>query len=240
MMHQETDTALEPKMAPLYEAVLEELAIGAGTERLDVGSGSALFSRLAAARGAEVTGVGELESLPFADASFDVVTGFNAFQSADQAGTLREAARVGRGRAAIVIATWGAPAHCEAAACMGAVGALLPPPRRAPDPFALSGEGALEEFAKRGGLMPEGDRRDILCVWGFRDEREALRDLRSARFAAEAAEVAGEYEVAGALLGALAPYRTSDGGYRLENTFTYVVTRKEGCNESHENEGRWL
>jgi hypothetical protein len=61
---------------------------------------------------------------------------------------------------------------------------------------------------------------------GFPDEREALRDLRSARFAAEAAEVAGEYEVAGALLGALAPYRTSDGGYRLENTFTYIVTRK--------------
>ena len=213
-------------MVPLYEAVLEELAIGAGTELLDVGSRSALFSRLAAARGAEVTGVGCFESLPFADDSFDVVTGFDAFQSADPPGTLREAARVGRRRAAIVIATWGTREHCEAAACMGAVRALLPQPRRAPDPFALSGEGALEEFAERGGLMPEGDRRDILCVWGFADEGEALRHLRSAHFAAEAAEVAGDHEVAEALLGALAAYRTSDGGYRLENTFTYIVTRR--------------
>jgi ubiquinone/menaquinone biosynthesis C-methylase UbiE len=47
--------------------------------------------------------VGDLESLPWPDASFDWVTGFNSFQFADdKARALDEARRVSRGPVAIV------------------------------------------------------------------------------------------------------------------------------------------
>jgi ubiquinone/menaquinone biosynthesis C-methylase UbiE len=85
---------------------------------LDTGGGAGMFLRLAADRGAEVHGLdasqgllahargrvpgaplveGELEQLPYADASFDVVTGFNSFQyAARPAVALAKARRVAR------------------------------------------------------------------------------------------------------------------------------------------------
>ena len=240
-------TTVEPKMVALYESALEVVEIGTGTRLLDVGCGPGLFLRLAAQQGATVTGidaagpfieiarerlpdaeltVGEMESLPYEDDSFDVITGFNAFQfAADPAHALREAGRVGRSGAPIVIATWGRPEQCEAAAYVKAVGALLPPPPPgAPGPFALSEEGALEEFATRGGLTP-GARREVLCVWAFPDEDTLLRGLKSTGFAVKAIDTAGEEQVTETVLEAVARYRTSDGGYRLENVFGYLVAR---------------
>ena len=50
-------TVQEPKVMALYESVLEELGIGASTRLLDVGCGPGLFLRLAAQRGATVSGI---------------------------------------------------------------------------------------------------------------------------------------------------------------------------------------
>jgi SAM-dependent methyltransferase len=238
-------TAVEQKMVALYESALDEVEIGSGTRLLDVGCGPGLFLRLAAQRGATVAGidaaapfieiarervpdadltVGEMESLPYADDAFDVVTGFNAFQfAADPARALREAGRVAQPDAPIVIATWGRPDQCEAAAYVKSVGGLLPPPPPgAPGPFALSEPGALEEFAARGGLTA-GERREVVCVWSFADEETLLRALKSTGFAVRASEGAGDERVTEAILDAVSPFRTSDGGCRLENVFTYLV-----------------
>lgn len=232
-------------MIALYEAALDDVEIGSGTRLLDVGCGSGLFLRLAAQRGAIVAGidatapfleiarervpaadliVGEIECLPFPDDSFDVVTEFNAFQlAADPGSGLREAGRVSRPGAPIVVATWGRPEQCEAAAYVKALGSLLPPQApRALGPFALSDSGALEGFAARAGLTP-GEHREVLCVWSFPDEETLLRALKSIGFAVEAIDSAGEDTVTDAVLEAVAPYRTSDGGYRLENVFTYLI-----------------
>ena len=132
---------------------------------------------------------GEMESLPFGDDAFDIVTGFNAFQfAADPAHALREAGRVSAPGAPIVIATWGRPEQCEAAAYVKAVGGLLPPPPPgAPGPFALSEPGAIEAFAAKGGLIP-GERREVLCVWDYADEASLLRAFRSTGFAVKAIE----------------------------------------------------
>jgi SAM-dependent methyltransferase len=238
-------TTLEPRMIALYEAALDDLEIGDATRLLDIGCGPGFFLRLASQRGATVSGidaaapfidiarervpeadltVGEMEVLPFADDCFDVVTKFNAFQfAADPAGALREAGRVSRPGMPIVIATWGQPEQCEAAAYVRAVGALVPPPPpAAPGPFALSEPGALEQFADRGGLIP-GERREVQCVWSFADEATLLRALKSTGFAVRAIDKAGEELVTAAVLNAVAPYRTSDCGYRLENVFTYLI-----------------
>jgi SAM-dependent methyltransferase len=240
-------TTVEPKMVALYESALEEVEIGSGTRLLDVGCGRGLFLRLAAQRGATVTGidaaapcieiareripdadltVGEMESLPYPDDSFDVITGFNAFPfAADPAHALHEAGRVARPGAPIVITTWGRGDQCEAAGYLKAVGALLPPPPAgAPAPFALSEPGALERFAARGGLTP-GQRREVLSVWSFPDEETLLRGLKSTGFAVKAIDSAGEQRVTEAIREAVAPYRTSDGGYRLENVFTYLIAK---------------
>jgi SAM-dependent methyltransferase len=229
-------TTLEPKMVALYESVFEDVEIGPGTTLLDVGCGPGLFLRLAAQRGARVAGidaaapfvelvrerlpdadlaVGDMESLPYEDDSFDVVTGFDAFQhAANPAHALEEALRVGRDGASVVISTWGRPEQCEAAAYVEAVGAA--------GSFALSEEYALEELAAAGGLTP-GERRDVLCVWAFPDEGALLRGLKSTGFAVKAADIAGDERVAEAILEAVAPYRTSYGSYRLENVFTYLI-----------------
>jgi SAM-dependent methyltransferase len=175
--------------------------------------------------------VGEMDALPYGDDCFDVVTGFNAFQfAADPATALREAGRVSRPGTPILIATWGRPEHCEAAAYVRAVGALLqPPPRGAPGPFELSEPGALEEFAARGDLVP-GERREAECVWSFPDEATLLRALKSTGFAVKAIDGAGEQVLTDTVLKAVAPYRNSDRGYRLENVFTYLIaqTQKKG------------
>ena len=241
-------TTLEPKMIALYEAVLDDIDLRDGTRLLDVGCGPGLFLRLAAQRGASVAGIdpaapciaiarerlpgaalsiGEIEPLPYPDGSFDAVTGFNAFQfAADPGNALREAGRVSRPGTPIVIATWGRPEQCEAATYLAAVGALLPPPG-APDPFALSEPGTLEAFATRGGLTP-GERREVLCVWSFPDEATLLRALKSTVFAVQAIDSAGDAAVTEAVTAAVAPYRTLDAGYRVENTFTYLITQYQG------------
>jgi ubiquinone/menaquinone biosynthesis C-methylase UbiE len=57
-----------------------------------------------------------METLPHADGTFDIVTGFNAFQyAARPVNALREARRVSKPGGHIVIAVWGLPEQCEAA-----------------------------------------------------------------------------------------------------------------------------
>ena len=91
---------------------------------LDVGCGTGVFLRLCADRGADVSGLdasegllevarervpeadlrlGDLQTLPYADDAFDLVTGFTSFFFADDmVAALREAGRVARPGAPIV------------------------------------------------------------------------------------------------------------------------------------------
>ena len=49
--------------------------------------------------------------------------------------------------------------------------------------------------------------------------------MKSTGFAVKAIQGAGEEAVTQAVLQAVEPYRTSDGGYRLENIFTYLIAQ---------------
>lgn len=90
--------------ARVYQYVLDRGNIGVSDRLLDCGCGAGRFTRLAAERGATVAGidaaqplvdiaiertpsgdfrVGDLEALPWPDRRFDWVTGFSAFQFAD-------------------------------------------------------------------------------------------------------------------------------------------------------------
>ncbi len=230
---------------PLFEAALDHLAVRPGVALLDVGCGAGLAAKLAARRGARVAGIdaaaaliaiakervpeadfriGEMESLPFAGASFDCVTGFNSFQyAADPVNALREARRVAKAGASVVIATWGQPADCEAAVYLSALRPLLPaPPPGAPGPFALSKEGALEALAEQAGLAPK-TAAEVDCLWAYPNLETALRGLLSAGPAVKAIETSGEDRVQQAVVKALAPFQTDAGGYELRNKFRYLV-----------------
>src|SRR5262249_32783520 len=151
-----------------YEAALAEVSLEPGRRVLDVGCGAGAFLRLVAARGAEPVGidasaelvelararlpgadvrVGEMEMLPWGDDAFDLVTGFNSFFFADDMiGALREARRVARPGASVVVQVWGAHERCELEAMKAIVRPFLPPrPAGAPVDPDLSQPGLLRD-----------------------------------------------------------------------------------------------
>ena len=235
----------EPVCRPLYDAVLRQAGIAPNTRVLDVGCGAGLFCSLAAGRGARVSGLdaapalleiakervpsgafreGEMEMLPYPDRTFDLVTGFNSFQfAARPPAALAEARRVARPGASVVIATWGKPEDSEAAQFLAALRPLLPPaPPGAPGPFALSADGALEGFARDAGLTPR-HVDEVDCPLEYTDLETALRGLLAGGPVVRAIQTSGEERVRETVGAAIAPYRLSSGGYRLENSFLFAT-----------------
>jgi SAM-dependent methyltransferase len=170
--------------------------------------------------------LGELEQLPFGDATFDLVTGFNSFQyAADPKAALGEAKRVAKPGAPVVIMTWGRPEGMEAASLVAALRPLMPPPPPgAPGPFALSDETALRAFAEAAGLEPV-ELMDVDSPWVYADLQTALRGLGSSGVAARAAGNSSKEAVYAAHAAALAPFVQADGSYRVGATFRCLVTR---------------
>ena len=238
----------EPTGRDLYASVLATLALPPGARVLDVGCGSGVFCALATSRGMKVAGfdasepllalarerapavtfsAGDLEALPYPDASFGFVTGFNSFQSAaDPLTALREGRRVLSPGGQLVLATWGRPEECEAAAYLQALGAHLPPPPPdAPGPFALSFEGAMAALTAQAGLALVGEYA-VSTVWDYPDEAIALRGFLSAGPAIRALQHAGEPAVTASLRKVLEKFRQPSGRILLRNVFRYVVVRR--------------
>lgn len=237
----------EGHFRPLYESVLRRPELAKSRSSLDIGCGPGLAAQVFAQTIANVAGidasatfidiarerlpgrnfrVGEMETLPHADGSFDVVTGFNAFQyAASPINALREARRVAQPDGAVVIATWGLPEDCEAAGHLKALGALMPPPSPgAPGPFALSDESKLKALASEAGLTPI-EVVDVECPWVYPSLDIALRGMLSAGPAERAIRNSGMERARDAVANAIAPYRQRSGEYHLNNKFRYLIAR---------------
>jgi SAM-dependent methyltransferase len=238
----------EPHFRPLYESVLQRSEVADARSSLDVGCGPGLAAQVFVQKIANVSGVdasaafidiarqrlpgrdfrvGEMEVLPYPDDSFDVVTGFNAFQyAASPNNALGEARRILRPGGAIVIATWGLPEDCEAAGHLKALGALMPPPPPgAPGPFALSDESKLKVLAAEAGFTPIVVV-DVACPWTYPDLKTALRGMLSAGPAERAVRNSSPERARDAVASSIASYRRPSGAYRLDNKFRYLVARK--------------
>lgn len=229
-----------------YEAIMDRFVVG-GTALLDAGCGSGMAAQIASDKGAVVYGcdaaedmvsiahervpngefrVCDLEELPYSDAMFDLVTGFNAFQYAgNPSRALGEARRVAKPDAHIVIMTWGPPEGMPAASLVKALGPLLPPPPPgAPGPFALSDEVALRGLATQAGLRPL-DIMDIDSPFQYPDLETALRGLGSSGVAVRASEYSGQEAVDEAHQKAFAPFRQADGSYLIAAIFRCLITK---------------
>jgi SAM-dependent methyltransferase len=237
----------EPLFAPMYRAVLDSTGVGAGSRVLDVGCGSGLFCSLAAKQGATVAGIaaaegllaiarertpagdfrtGEMEELPFADAKFDLVSGFNSFQfAADPVNALKQAKRVAKPAGKVSMAVWGLAKDCQAAAILKAMGSMLPPPPPGtPGPFALSEPGVMEAMLSKAGLTP-GKAEDVDTPFDFADETTAYRAFAASGPGIRAIREADADKVRAVLLSALVPFKTQSGTYHLDNKFRFVVAR---------------
>jgi SAM-dependent methyltransferase len=222
---------------PAWQAVLDAADIGEGTSLLDLGCGSGAFCAFAAVRGATVHGLdaepdsiaqamealpggefrlGMMETLPWSDASFDVVVAFNALQYAlDPDLAMAEASRVVRIGGRLAVCKWGPPAENQFFAFLAAVGAngVHAQPLVGNDPLQdviraanlevlvtgdvpaaieMADDGALEESLSRAGIVPEID---------------ASTEAQS-------------------LIAAAAPYRQADGSYRFDNHLSFWVLRR--------------
>jgi len=239
----------EPHNRPLFEALLDATATGAGTRLLDVGCGTGMTLALATDRGAQVAGVditpgllgiarerlpgadlreADMMDLPFADGAFDVVLGINAFQFAgDPVGALAEAARVCTAGGVVAGSLFAAPERSESTAVHHALAALSPAARAGDHaPYALSAPGNLEAAMARAGLDVEA-AGEVALDWAYASMPDAVRGLRCSAGGARAAQDAGEAAVAAALRQALAAFANpASGAIVMHNTFRWVLGRR--------------
>ena len=243
-----TDWALsEDQQLPAYEDALAGVGLAPGQLVLDIGCGAGAFLQLVTERGARAFGldasdalldlartrvpdadlrVGEMEALPYDDDTFDLVTGFNAFFFAnDIVVALREAGRVAKPGAAVVIQVWGPHEHNDLEAMKEIVRPFLPPrPTDAPPEPDYSKPGVLEDLATRAGLNPE---RTFDSTWPhvYPDAEILGRALIAPAGIAVLIGPDREQEVKDAIVRGLAGFRGPDGSYRLQNTYRSLIAR---------------
>lgn len=237
----------EDRQLPTYEAALERTGLEPGSHVLDIGCGVGAFLGLVAKRGGIAHGldasdaliafaldrlpgadlrVGEMEDLPWGDDTFDLVTGFNSFFFANDMGAaLREAKRVAKGGANVVIQVWGAHERCDLETMKEIARPFFPPrpPNAPPDPD-LSQPGVLEALALEAGLTPETEF-DTTWTIEYPDSETLGQALVAVAGLAVVVGPEREEELSQAIVDGLAPYRAVDGRYRLSNEFHILVSR---------------
>lgn len=222
---------------PAWQAVVDAAGIGDGTSLLDLGCGDGAFCAFAAARGAIVHGLdaepdsiaqamdavpggefrlGMMETLPWSDASFDVVTTFNAMQYAlDPELAMAEASRVVRIGGRLAVCKWGPPAENQFFAFLAAVGAngVRARPSVGEDPLADAIAAAHLELLVTG---------DVPAAIEMSDDAALELSLSRAGIVPEV----GVSAQAGSVIAAAAPYRQADGSYRFNNHLRFSILRR--------------
>jgi SAM-dependent methyltransferase len=237
----------EDLTVPAYEAALERVELAPGQHVLDIGCGVGAFLRLVAARGARAAGLdasealielarvripeaelraGEMEALPYGDDTFDLVTGFNSFFFAnDIVAAVREAGRVAKPGAPVVLQVWGPHERNDLEAMKQIVRPFFPPrPADAPTEPDYSQAGVLEDIVTSAGLEPE-HAFDFSWPLVYADEPTLRRALVAPAGIAVLVGPDHEDAVKDAIVAGLDRFRSPDGSYRLQSQYHYLIAR---------------
>jgi SAM-dependent methyltransferase len=232
----------EEQQTPVYSEALRCVDVGPGVRVLDVGCGTGVFLRMCADRGASVSGLDaadglleiartrvpeadlrhdDLQVLPYEDDAFDVVTGFTSFFFADDmVAALREAGRVARPGAPVVIQAFGRPEQCELEAVKLAIAAYRPGGTEA----QYWRPGIVDELAAAAGLEVERSF-DVTYAYAYADSDALAEAMLAAGGAAAVAGPENEAALRSDIIRALAGSRQADGSYRVANEWHMVVAR---------------
>jgi SAM-dependent methyltransferase len=237
----------EEQQVPNYDEALRRVPLEPGQLVLDIGCGAGVFLSIVAERGAQPFGldasealiavararvpkadlrVGDMEALPYQDDTFDLVTGFSSFFFAtDMVGALREARRVAKPGAPVVIQVWGPHERNDLEAMKVIARPFFPPrPPEAPAEPVYGRRGVLEEMATRAGLEPE-EAFDTRWAYEFPDGETLGRVMVAPAGLAASVGPEREEDLKAAIVEGLLPYRTDDGGYRLHNEYHFLIAR---------------
>jgi SAM-dependent methyltransferase len=238
----------EPWFLPMYKEVLQQLHLTDEYILLDAGCGSGMFSNLAIEAGAQVIGVDaapglleiarrrnprnnfmeeDLEALPFADNSFDVVVGFNSFQYAESfEKALAEAKRVLKPGGRLVVGIWDKPEKSDATHVLKSIGTLLPPPPPGtPGPFALSEDGKIEATFKEARLKMLY-KNSVHCPFLYASLADGVKSFMGTGPAAAAVDNSNQQMVEITIATALEPFRVTEDFHFLQNSFLVFIAQK--------------
>ncbi|WP_305790024.1 class I SAM-dependent methyltransferase [Symbioplanes lichenis] len=206
---------------PVWRAVLQPMT--EGDRVLDVGCGAGHFLAYARSAGLRTSGadvvpelvelarqraqeavVAEAEHLPWPDATFELVTAFNALQFADDTdAALAEMVRVTKPGGYVAVANWAEAARND----LDAIERALNDGESAPD-GDLRHEGGLAELLTGAGLSEVAESL-VAVPWRVPHEEALVRGI-----------LLGEQpDLAPEVVAAARPYRKGDGSYELVNHF---------------------
>jgi SAM-dependent methyltransferase len=234
----------EPYARPANEVVFDRLGVGAGVRLLDIACGSGLAAQFAGRRGASVSGidassalvevarartpggdlrVGDMFALPFADASFDVVTSFNGiWKGCDEA--LVEARRVLTPDGTLGLTFWGRPERLGLLPYFAKVIELSPPGHG--EASLRQGDtgrtGVVEAMLTATGFRPrEGGTVAVVNEWP--DVDLAVRALAAAGPSVPAIEAVGFESFCDALREVIEPLHVDGVGVRVCSELGWVT-----------------
>lgn len=235
----------EPQHTPLFAALNIAAKSGKGMYILDAGCGGGGASVMAAQRGAQIAGldaaqgmidvarervpagdfrVGDIQEMPYANDSFDVVFAANSIQYADdQVATLRELRRVCKVGGSVVIGLFAEAEKVEFGKILRAIAAVLPEAPRGGGPFALSAPGILESLVEKAGLTIL-NTDEVNCPFIYPDFETFWRGNSAAGASQAHIRLIGADKLKSAMRQASAPYVAADGSIDIgPNYFKYIV-----------------
>jgi SAM-dependent methyltransferase len=234
----------EPYARPANDIVFDKVGVGRGVRLLDIACGSGFAAHGAANRGGVVSGidaaqalvdiarartpsarfeVGDMFSLPFPDASFDVATSFNGIWKGCEI-ALQEARRVLVPGGRLGLTFWGRLDHLGLLPYFGKIIELSPPAHGVAS--VQQGDtgrpGVLEAMLASTGFVPR-ERGFVNVVNEWPDVETAVRALAAAGPSIPAIQSVGLDAFREALREVIEPLFVPDVGIRITSELGWIT-----------------